>query len=387
MELRELSHWVIEPLNQWLNDLMAQLQSDPIKKMASLFDTLKIRGLSLRNRIGISPMCQYSAHERDGMANDWHFTHLGARAIGGAALVIAEATAVEARGRISPFDLGLWQDEQIEPLARIIAHLKTYGAVAGIQIAHAGRKAGTGRPWDGGHPLNDAEGGWEPVAPSAIAFNENYRTPHALILTDIAQVQQAFVDAARRAVQAGFDVIELHGAHGYLIHSFLSPIANHRTDHYGGSFENRTRFVREIAERVRAIVPEQRALFTRLSCTDWIPDAWDIEQSIELSIQLKAIGVDMIDCSSGGIAAGVQIPAKAGYQVPLAEAIHKAGVPTAAVGLISEPQQANAIIQDGQADVVLIARESLRDPHWPLRAAIQLGAPLPVPPQYARGYA
>jgi len=355
--------------------------------MASLFDTLQIRSLALRNRIGISPMCQYSAHNRDGLANDWHFTHLGARAIGGAALVIAEATAVEARGRISPFDLGLWCDAQIEPLARITAHLKTYGAVAGIQIAHAGRKAGTGRPWEGGKPLSDAEGGWEPIAPSAIAFSEGYRTPHELTLTEIAQVQQAFVDAAQRAAQAGFDLIELHGAHGYLIHSFLSPISNKRSDAYGGTFENRTRFVREIAERVRAIVPEQRGLVTRLSCTDWIPDAWDIEQSIELALQLKALGVDMIDCSSGGIAAGVHIPAKPGYQVPLAEAIRKAGVMTAAVGLITEPQQANTIIEHGQADVVLIARESLRDPHWPLRAATQLGAPLPVPPQYARGYA
>lgn len=355
--------------------------------MTTLFDTLKIRGITLRNRIGISPMCQYSAHDRDGMANDWHFTHLGARAMGGAALVIAEATAVEARGRISPFDLGLWCDAHIEPLARITAHLKTYGAVAGIQIAHAGRKAGTGRPWEGGKPLSDEEGGWEPIAPSAIAFTDGYRTPHEMSLADIAQVQQAFVDAAKRAVQAGFDLIELHGAHGYLIHSFLSPIANQRKDHYGGSFENRTRFVREIAERVRAIVPEQRLLVTRLSCTDWIPDAWDIEQSIELSIQLKALGVDMIDCSSGGIAAGVPIPAKPGYQVPLAEAIRKAGVMTAAVGLITEPQQANTIIEMGQADVVLIARESLRDPHWPLRAATQLGAALPAPPQYARGYA
>ena len=352
----------------------------------SLFSALNLRGVQLRNRIGISPMCQYSA--QDGFANDWHFNHLGARAIGGAALVIAEATAVEARGRISPFDLGLWRDEHIEPLTRIVAHLKTYGAVAGIQLAHAGRKAGTARPWEGGQPLNHESGGWEPVAPSALPFAENHRTPHALSLIEIAQLQQTFCAAARRAVQAGFDLIELHGAHGYLIHSFLSPIANKRTDAYGGSFENRTRFVRELAAQVRAIIPEQRLLSIRLSCSDWLPDqaAWDIEQSIELAVQLKAAGVDFIDCSSGGIAPGVAVPSTPGYQVPFAEAIRRAGVPTAAVGLITDPQQANAIIAQGQADLVLIARESLRDPHWPLRAAKALGAVVPAPLQYARAF-
>ena len=354
----------------------------------TLFSALNLRGMHLRNRIGISPMCQYSAHNQDGMANDWHFNHLGARAIGGAALIIAEATAVEARGRISPYDLGLWRDEHIEPLARIVAHQKAYGAVAGIQLAHAGRKAGTARPWDGGHPLTDAAGGWEPVAPSAISFADTYRTPHALELSEIAQLQHAFCAAAQRAVQAGFDLIELHGAHGYLIHSFLSPIANQRTDAYGGSFENRTRFVREIAEQVRAIVPEQRLLSVRLSCSDWMPnqESWDIEQSIALSLQLKAAGVDFIDCSSGGVAPGIAIPNTPGYQVHFAEAIRRAGVPTAAVGLITDPQQANAIIAQGQADLVLIARESLRDPHWPLRAAKALGATVPAPPQYARAF-
>ncbi len=352
----------------------------------TLFSPLTLRDHTLRNRIGISPMCQYSSH--DGFANDWHFTHLGARAIGGAALVIAEATAVEARGRISPYDLGLWRDEHIEPLARTVTHLKTHGAIAGIQLAHAGRKAGTARPWEGGQPLADSTGGWEPVGSSALPFAVGYRTPHALSLAEVAQAQQAFCDAARRAVSAGFDLIELHGAHGYLIHSFLSPIANHRTDAYGGSFDNRTRFVRELAERVRAIVPAGRLLSVRLSCSDWLPEqsAWDIEQSIELSLQLKALGVDFIDCSSGGIAPSVAIPNTAGYQVPFAEAIRRAGVPTAAVGLITDPHQANAIIASGQADLVLIARESLRDPHWPLRAAKTLGAAVPAPQQYARAF-
>ncbi len=352
----------------------------------TLFSPLTLRGHTLRNRIGISPMCQYSSH--DGFANDWHFNHLGARAIGGASLVIAEATAVEARGRISPYDLGLWRDEHIEPLARTVAQLKTHGAVAGIQLAHAGRKAGTARPWEGGHPLDDHSGGWEPIAPSAVAFASGYRTPHTLSLAEVAEVQQAFCDAAQRAVTAGFDLIELHGAHGYLIHSFLSPISNQRTDAYGGSFENRTRFVRQLAERVRAIIPQACLLSVRLSCSDWLPDqsAWDIDQSVALSLQLKALGVDFIDCSSGGIAPGVVIPNTPGYQVPFAEAIRRAGVPTAAVGLIADPQQANAIITHGQADLVLIARESLRDPHWPLRAAKALGEKVPAPQQYARAF-
>ena len=352
----------------------------------SLFSPLTLRGVTFRNRIGISPMCQYSSHE--GFANDWHFNHLGARAIGGAGLVMAEATAVEARGRISLFDLGLWHDEHIAPLAHIATHLKAHGAVAGIQLAHAGRKAGTARPWEGGGPLDDQTGTWDSVGPSALPFAPSYRTPQAMSQQDIAQVQQAFCDSAFRAVRAGFDLIELHGAHGYLIHSFLSPIANKRTDEYGGGFDNRTRFVREIAERIRAIVPEQRLLSVRLSCSDWLPEqeAWDIEQSIELSLLLKKIGVDLIDCSSGGIAPGVSIPATPGYQVPFAEAIRNAGVPSAAVGLITTPEQANAIIVQGQADVVLLARESLRDPNFPLRAAQALGVAGPVPPQYARAY-
>lgn len=354
--------------------------------MTHLFEPFTLRGVTLRNRIGVSPMCQYSSD--DGFANDWHMVHLGARAAGGAGLVIAEATAVEARGRISPHDLGIWTDAHIEPLLPITRFIRSQGAVAGIQIAHAGRKASTARPWDGGRPVGSEAGGWEDVVgPSAVPFAEGYHLPHALSVEEIHGVQQAFRDAAVRANAAGFDWLELHGAHGYLLHSFLSPLANQRTDDYGGSFENRIRLMVETTRLVRAVWPEHKPLTVRFSATDWTAAGWTVEDSIALAQRLKPEGVDLIDCSSGGAAPGIAIPVGAGYQVPLAEAVRRgAGIPTAAVGLITEPMQADEIVRNGRADVVLLAREMLRDPHWPLHAAEKLKQPLPTPPQYLRGF-
>ncbi|MBZ0296314.1 MAG: NADH:flavin oxidoreductase/NADH oxidase [Anaerolineae bacterium] len=354
--------------------------------MTHLFDSLTLRGVTLRNRIGVSPMCQYSSD--DGFANDWHMVHLGSRAAGGAALVIAEATAVEARGRISPRDLGLWTDAHIEPLLPITRFIKSQGAVPGIQIAHAGRKASTARPWEGGKPVGSEAGGWENVVgPSAVPFAEGYHLPHELTVEEIQEVQRAFRDAAVRADAAGFDWLELHGAHGYLINSFLSPLANHRTDDYGGSFDNRIRFLMEITQLVRAVWPEHKPLTVRFSATDWTEGGWTVDDSVELACRLKPEGVDLIDCSSGGVAPGIAIPAGASYQVPLAEAVRRgADIPTAAVGMITEPMQADEIIRNGRADVVLLAREMLRDPYWPLHAAGKLKQQPPVPPQYLRGF-
>ena len=353
--------------------------------MSHLFDPLTIRGVTLRNRIGVSPMCMYSAE--DGMANDWHLVHLGARAVGGAGLIIAEATAVEARGRISPADLGIWRDDQIEPLARIARFVKSQGAVPGIQIAHAGRKAGSARPWEGGKPLSDELGGWEVVAPSAVPFADGYRTPHALTGDEIAQIVACFRDGARRLALAGFEWLEIHAAHGYLLHSFLSPISNQRTDEYGGSFDNRIRIVIDVARAIRTVWSEDKPLTIRFSATDWIEGGWDIEDSVELARRLKPEGVDLIDCSSGGIAPGIKIPVGAGYQVPLAEQVrHGAQIATAAVGLITSAQHADEIVRSGQADVVLLARELLRDPQWALRAAHALGQPVPFPQPYHRAY-
>ncbi|MBE2271398.1 MAG: NADH:flavin oxidoreductase/NADH oxidase [Anaerolinea sp.] len=353
--------------------------------MSHLFDPLTIRGVTLRNRIGVSPMCMYSAE--DGMANDWHLVHLGARAVGGAGLIIAEATAVEARGRISPADLGIWRDDQIEPLARIARFVKSQGAVPGIQIAHAGRKAGSARPWEGGKPLSDELGGWEVVAPSAVPFADGYRTPHALTGDEIAQIVTCFRDGARRLALAGFEWLEIHAAHGYLLHSFLSPISNQRTDEYGGSFDNRIRIVIDVARAIRTVWSEDKPLTIRFSATDWIEGGWDIEDSVELARRLKPEGVDLIDCSSGGIAPGIKIPVGAGYQVPLAEQVrHSAQIATAAVGLITSAQHADEIVRSGQADVVLLARELLRDPQWALRAAHALEQPVPFPQPYHRAY-
>lgn len=353
--------------------------------MSHLYDTLTLRGVTFRNRIGVSPMCQYSSV--DGFATDWHLVHLGSRAVGGAGLVIAEATGVEPRGRISPNDLGIWKDDHIEPLARVVQFLKAHGAVAGIQLAHAGRKAGTARPWDGGHALTDADGGWTPVAPSAIAFSDAHRTPQQLSLQDIKSIQTAFKDAAIRAIAAGFDLIELHGAHGYLIHSFYSPTSNQRDDEYGGSFQNRIRFLMEIVQQVREVMPDDKVLAVRLSATEWLEDGWTIEDSVELSRCLKDEGVDLIDCSSGGILPDVKIPVGAGYQVPLAERIqHDADIPTAAVGMITQPMQADELIRNGRTDIVLLGREMLRDPYWAIHAAPVVHAldQAAIPDQYLR---
>ena len=356
--------------------------------MSHLFDSFTVKSITLRNRIGVSPMCMYSSD--DGVAHDWHLVHLGARASGGAGLVIAEATAVSPEGRITPSDAGIWADKHVEPLARINRFVKSQGAVAGIQIAHAGRKAGAARPWEGGGHLADGHGGWTPVAPSPVAFGGTLdRVPHALTPEEIARVQADFVAAAQRALAAGYEWLELHGAHGYLAHEFLSPVSNRRTDLYGGSFENRIRFLLETTRAVRAVWPEQLPFTVRLSCSDWMDGGWTIEESVELSRRLKAEGVDLIDASSGGSANEAKIPVGAGYQVPFAARIRReAGIATAAVGMITEPMQADQIVRNGHADLVFLARELLRDPNWPLRAAKALHVkPLPTPPpQYARAW-
>lgn len=352
--------------------------------VASLFDPFTLRGVTLRNRIGVSPMCQYSS--TDGFANDWHLVHLGARAVGGAGVVIAEATAVTPEGRISPCDLGIWRDEHVEMLSRITRFIREQGAVAGMQLSHAGRKASTEVPWRGGAPLSPGEGGWSPiVAPSAIPFGSRSQVPDALDVAGVRRIVAAFRDGARRALDAGFQMIELHGAHGYLLHEFLSPLANRRTDQYGGSFENRVRFVLEVADAVRTVWPDSLPLAVRLSATDWVDHGWDVDQSAELARLLGAHGADLIDCSSGGIVPGVKIPVAPGYQVSLAERVRTmSGVPTAAVGLLTSAQQADAVLRSGSADMVLLARKLLRDPYWPLYAARELGVEIEWPVQYER---
>ena len=349
-----------------------------------LFDPLTIRGITFRNRIVVSPMCQYSCEK--GLANEWHFVHLGSRAVGGAGLVMAEATAVEARGRISPQDLGLWSDAHIEPLARIVRFIHSQGAVAGIQLAHAGRKASTARPWEGAGRVDEAKGGWnDVVAPSAIPFAADYPMPVELSAEGIAVIVRAFGEAARRAQQAGYRVLEVHAAHGYLLHSFFSPLSNQRRDAYGGSFENRTRIGREVAEAVRRNWPEKYPLFIRISATDWSEGGWDVEQSVELARSLRPLGVDLVDCSSGGNIATAKIPMAPGYQTPFAAQIRQgAGILTGAVGLITSAAQAEQIVRSGQADVVLLARQMLRDPYWPMHAAIELGQAESWPAQYLR---
>ena len=342
--------------------------------MPHLFEPLTIKDITLRNRIGVSPMCQYCYE--NGLSNNWQLVHLGARAAGGAGLVIAEATAVEARGRISDRDVGIWSDEQIEGQARVTRFIKQQGAVAGIQLAHAGRKA----------LLSDKNHSGQAVAPSALSFSEKYPLPKALDQKEIVDIQAAFVYAAGRALQAGYEWLELHAAHGYLIHSFLSPFSNQREDEYGGNFENRTRFLLETLRRVRAVWPERLPLTVRISATDWVEGGWDLEQSVALAGLLKAEGVDLVDCSSGGNLPDVKIPAGAGYQVPFAEAVRRTGVLTAAVGLITSPMQADEIIRNGRADLVLLGREMLRDPHWALRAARELRKEAPVPHQYERAF-
>jgi 2,4-dienoyl-CoA reductase-like NADH-dependent reductase (Old Yellow Enzyme family) len=352
--------------------------------MSALFSPLPQRSLTLRNRIVVSPMCQYSC--ADGMATDWHLVHLGSRAVGGAAVVIAEATAVEARGRISPGDLGLWQDAQIEPLARVAKFVRDQGAVPGVQLAHAGRKASTARPWEGGAPVSPAQGGWPVVAPSALPFAEGHPAPEALTSAGVTEIVQAFADAAKRSLAAGFELVELHAAHGYLLHQFLSPLSNHRTDRYGGPFENRCRALLDVVDAVRAVWPERLPLWVRVSATDWAESGgWDLPQTVALARLLKARGVDLLDCSSGGMLPHAKIPAGPGFQVPFAEAVRRgAGIATGAVGLISQADQAERIVADNRADVVLLGREFLRDPYWPLHAAKLLGADISGPAQYLR---
>jgi 2,4-dienoyl-CoA reductase-like NADH-dependent reductase (Old Yellow Enzyme family) len=328
-------------------------------------------------------MCQYSAV--DGRANDWHLVHLGARAVGGAALVVFEATAVEPRGRISPSDLGLWEDAQLEPLARVVRFVEGQGAVAAVQLAHAGRKAGVKAPWDGGAPVPAAEGGWTPVAPSPLPFTPGHPAPLALEAAGLGDIVAAFAAAARRAAAAGFRALEVHAAHGYLLHQFLSPLSNRREDAYGGSFENRTRLLREVVTAVRAEWPDRLPLLVRISATDWSERGWDVEQSVALARMLGPLGVDLVDVSSGGLVATAQVPAGPGYQTGFAERIRReGGVPTGAVGMITSAEQADHVIRSGQADLVLLARELLRDPHFPLRAARALGQEGPWPRQYLR---
>lgn len=349
-----------------------------------LLSPLTIRGVTLRNRIVMSPMCQYSAEE--GRADDWHLVHLGSRAVGGAALIVVEATAVTRDGRISPGDLGIWSDEHVEPLARIARFVHRQGAIAGIQLAHAGRKGSSEPPWKGGAYVPPEAGGWPVVGPSPISFHEGGPVPVPLDRAGIDAVVDAFEAAARRALAAGFRVLEIHAAHGYLLHEFLSPLSNHREDEYGGSLENRMRLTLRVAERLRGLMPEDLPLFVRISATDWAEHGWDVEQSIELAKRLKELGVDLIDVSSGGTLPKARIPVAKGYQVPFARRIREeAGILTGAVGLITEPQHADEIVTGGDADLVLLARELLREPYWALKAQHELGEEpaWPIPYGYA----
>ena len=351
--------------------------------MSHLFSPLKIRGIEFKNRIGVSPMCQYSA--TNGFSNNWHLVHLVTRAIGGAGLVIAEASAVSAEGRITPSDLGIYTDEHITGLAQITDLVSAQGAVPGIQLAHAGRKASRKEPWHGSDQITVADGGWQVVAPSPIPFTPQGDLPLALDKAGIEKVITDFKLAAMRAQKAGFKVVEIHAAHGYLIHEFLSPLSNTRTDEYGGSFENRIRLLIEVTEAVRSVWPVEYPLFVRISATDWTPGGWDIDEAVKLAAILKTLGVDLIDCSSGGNVGHAKIPVGPGYQLPFADEIRKkTGILTAAVGMITEAKQADDIISNQQADIVLLARQLLRDPYFPLKAAHQLGHPTTWPVQYER---
>lgn len=352
--------------------------------MSALFSPLTIKSVTFKNRITVSPMCQYSS--ADGFANDWHLVHLGSRAVGGAALIMQEATAVSPEGRISPGDMGIYKDEHIAKLQTITAFIHTQGAVAGIQLAHAGRKASHNIPWKGDRQIpSDAQEGWQTVAPSAIPFAPGTESPEALDRAGIQKVIYDYKAAAVRAVQAGYKVVEIHAAHGYLIHEFLSPLSNQRTDAYGGSFENRIRLLLEIVEAVKTVWPDTLPLFVRISATDWAEGGWDGDASVQLAAVLKNHGVDLIDCSTGGVVPGVKIPAGPGYQVPFAEKIRKeTGILTSAVGMITSAQQAEEILQNGQADLIFLARQALRDPYFPLHAAKELGVDVEWPVQYTR---
>jgi 2,4-dienoyl-CoA reductase-like NADH-dependent reductase (Old Yellow Enzyme family) len=357
------------------------------EKQSALFTPLRIRNVTLTNRIAVSPMCEYSSE--DGFATDWHLVHLGSRAVGGAGLVMTEAAAVEADGRITYADLGIWKDAHVEMLARITRFIRSQGARAGIQLAHAGRKASTHVPWDGGGAIPPEQpNGWQIEGPSSVPFHAGYLAPREMSGGDIQRVVAAFAAAARRALDAGFDVIEIHGAHGYLIHEFLSPLSNFRKDEYGGSFDNRVRMALAIVSAVRQEIGPEHPLFLRISATDWTEGGWTADDSVELARRAKAAGVDLIDASSGGNVAGAKIPAGPGYQVEFAEKIRKqTGVLTGAVGMITSAEQAESILQAGQADIVLLARELLRDPYFPMRAAGVLGIAPRVPKQYLRAWA
>ena len=348
-----------------------------------LFEPLSLRGITFRNRIMVSPMCQYSS--TDGFATDWHLVHLGSRAVGGAALVMTEAAAVEARGRISPQDLGIYRDEHIPMLARITNFIKEQGAISAVQLAHAGRKASTYRPWSGSGEVSVEDGRWQTVAPSSERFSNRYPLPQALTKQEIAEVIQSFRVATERSLKAGFQVIELHAAHGYLFHEFLSPLSNARTDEYGGDLRSRMRFLLETTDAVRSVWPEEFPLLVRISATDWTEGGLTIADSVEIAQILKGHGVDLIDVSSGGNVSTAKVPVEKNYQVPFAAQIRReCGIPTAAVGLITEPEQANDILQSGEADMIALARELLRDPYWPLHAARTLGYDMPWAPQYVR---
>jgi len=351
--------------------------------MSQLFTPLTLRGITLRNRILMSPMCQYSA--RDGLANDWHAVHYGARATGGVGLVMVEATGVAPEGRITPGCTGIWSAAHAQALRPIAQFIKRQGAVPGIQLAHAGRKASSALPWHGGTALAPEAGAWPTVAPSAIPFAPGYPAPRALAPAELPKLVEQFVSAARHALEADFEVAELHMAHGYLLHEFLSPLTNQRSDEYGGSLENRMRLPLAVARAVRKVWPQAWPLFVRLSATDWKDGGWDLAQTIALARALKEIGVDFIDCSTGGLVPDAKVPAGPGFQVPFASAIRKdAGLPVGAVGLITEAQQAEEIVAAGQADAVLLGRALLREPCWPLAAARALGADVTWPNQYLR---
>ena len=350
---------------------------------ACLFSPLRLGEVEFRNRIFVSPMCQYSAV--DGMPTDWHLVHLGCRAVGGAALVMTEATAVSPEGRISPFDTGIWSREHAAAFRNIAGFIRRHGAVAGIQIAHAGRKASTDVPWRGGKPLDAGSGGWQPIAPSPVPFAEGYAVPREMTEADMDRARNAFAAAARHAREAGFEVVEVHMAHGYLLHEFLSPLTNRRTDAFGGSLENRLRFPVSVARAVRGEWPEGLPVLVRVSATDWVEGGWDLPQTIALARELKKAGIDMVDCSSGGTVPDAKVPAGPGFQTSFAAAVRRgAGIATGAVGLITEPAQAEQIVSTGQADAIMIGREFLRDPYWPLRAARSLGVDIPWPSQYQR---
>ncbi|AZM51917.1 oxidoreductase [Streptomyces sp. WAC 01529] len=357
--------------------------------MSALFEPYTLRSLTIPNRVWMPPMCQYSALPEGpdaGAPLDWHFAHYAARAAGGTGLIIVEATAVSPEGRISPYDLGIWNDTQVEAFRRTTAFLKSQGTVPGIQIAHAGRKASTGRPWKGGAPVGAEEYGWQPVAPSPLAFDERHPVPTELTVQQIHEIVGQFAEAARRSLDAGFEVAEIHGAHGYLIGEFLSPHSNKRTDAYGGSYENRTRFALEVVDAVRAVWPEDKPLFFRISATDWLQEAgWTADDTVRFATQLKEHGIDLLDVSTGGNAAGVRIPVEPGYQVPFAARVKaETELAVAAVGLITEVEQAEKILANGEADAVLLGRELLRDPSWARRAARELGGEVRVPDQYHR---